>query len=166
MKSPGGHREEPTIRTEKARSEFFVAPVLAELKYSHPTTISLFSGVELVGDASLGLAGVCDFVISRSAEQLYVSAPVAVLVEAKSESLKDSLGQCLAEMLAARLFNEREGNVIDVIHGAVTTGVLWQFVRLHGKVITLDLIEYPISQPERVLGLLTRMVLPEQESTR
>ncbi len=63
-------------------------------------------------------------------------------------------------------FNEREGNVIDVIHGAVTTGVLWQFVRLHGKVITLDLIEYPISQPERVLGLLTRMVLPEQENTR
>src|SRR5258707_1165331 len=54
------------INTEKARSEFVVAPVLFELRRLHPGHCALFSGVELVGDASRGLNGICDFVITKS----------------------------------------------------------------------------------------------------
>ena len=35
------------IATEKARSEFLIAPVLAEVRRRHPNRISLFSGTEM-----------------------------------------------------------------------------------------------------------------------
>ena len=35
------------------------------------------------------------------------------IVEAKNENIKSGLGQCAAEMVAARLFNEREGQGPD-----------------------------------------------------
>jgi hypothetical protein len=40
-------------------------------------------GKDFTVDASVGLNGVCDFLISRSPEQLEIEAPAIVLVEAK-----------------------------------------------------------------------------------
>src|SRR5579862_4708179 len=54
------------ISTEKARSEFVIAPILFELRRMHSGHCGLFSGVELEGDASRGLNGVCDFIITKS----------------------------------------------------------------------------------------------------
>src|SRR5438445_2689733 len=44
------------IGTEKARSEFIIAPVLAEVRRQLKPGISLFSGVEFSVDASRGCA--------------------------------------------------------------------------------------------------------------
>ncbi len=65
-------------------------------------------------DSEKGLTGFCDFIISSSSERLFVSAPVMMLVEAKKEDIISGLGQCVAEMVAAQIFNEREGNEIPV----------------------------------------------------
>jgi hypothetical protein len=97
------------ISTEKARSEFIIAPVLLESRRQTNHQASLFSGIEFTVDAELGLKGVCDFLLSRSSEQLTIEAPVVAVVEAKNENMKAGIGQCLAEMVAARLFNERKG---------------------------------------------------------
>jgi hypothetical protein len=35
-------------------------------------------------------------------------------------------------MLAARIFNERAGNENLIIYGTVTTGSIWQFLKLEG----------------------------------
>jgi len=43
----------------------------------------LFSGVDFTIDPAQGLAGVCDYVITRSPEQYFIKAPVLMLVEAK-----------------------------------------------------------------------------------
>ncbi len=115
----------------------------------------MFSGVDFNVDASQGLNVTCDFLISRSPEQLFVKAPVITIVEAKKENLNAGIGQCVASMLAARLFNEREENEIPIIYGAVTTGNIWKFIKLQGQVVDIDLSEYFIGNLSKILGILS-----------
>jgi len=143
---------------EKARSEFIVAPVLAELTRLRPAAVGLFSGVELSVDAASGLTGICDFLFSLGPQQLFVEAPIVTLVEAKKEDLAGGQGQCAAEMVGARLFNERAGNAIHTIYGAVTTGTMWQFMSLSGVTLSVDLDEYGIHEIDRILGILSFMI--------
>ena len=117
------------INTEKARSEFLIAPILGELKEIIPH-ISLFSGTEFNVDSERGLNGICDFLISKSPEQLSIEAPVVVIIEAKKENLNAATPQCIAEMLAAQIFNQNKGNTIPSIYGVVTTGSVWRFLKL------------------------------------
>jgi len=53
------------INTEKAKSEFIIAPLLLELRRLMGGAIGLFSGVELDVDAAKGLNGVCDFILTK-----------------------------------------------------------------------------------------------------
>ena len=72
--------------------------------------ISLFSGTGSNVNVEKGLNSYCDFIISRSKEQLIINVPMAVIIEAKNENIKGGLGQCVAAILAAQLFNQQEGN--------------------------------------------------------
>ena len=65
----GGTSIAPANSTEKAKSEFIIAPVLLELRRSLGAKFALFSGVEWNVDASLGLNGCCDFIFGRSPSQ-------------------------------------------------------------------------------------------------
>lgn len=140
--------------TEKARSEMIIAPILIEVRKQLKSQFNLFSGVDFNVDAEKGLTGFCDFIISSGSERLFVSAPVLTLVEAKREDIMSGLGQCVAEMVAAQIFNEREGNDIPVVSGAVTSGTNWKFLRLEGQVIEIDLSEYYLSNVNKILGIL------------
>jgi hypothetical protein len=146
------------IHTEKARSELIVAPMLVELRRLCSRRISLFSGTEFNVDPEQGLAGNCDFLISRSPEQLFIDAPVVAVVEAKRDNLKDGLAQCMAALVGAQLFNQREQTGITVVYGVVTTGSLWKGLRLEQRRVTIDPREYHIDQPGKILGILGRMV--------
>jgi hypothetical protein len=147
------------LSTEKARSELVIAPVLVEFKLLHRDRISLFSGVDFTVDEKEGLKGRCDYILARSPEQLALTAPVCVLVEAKNENIVGGIPQCLAEMVAARRFNEAAGTPQDAIYGVVTTGVLWRFLKLEGTVAGVDSVEYPIQSPRKIFGILTEMAL-------
>jgi hypothetical protein len=131
-----------------------IAPILVDLRRQLQERVNLFSGIEFDVDKDKGLNGLCDFIISESPEQLFVSAPVITLVEAKKENIMAGLGQCVAEMLAAQIFNEREGNNIPVVYGAVTSGTNWKFLKLDGKVIEIDLSEYYLKDVNKILGIL------------
>ena len=146
------------IGTEKARSEMIVADVLIELLDHFDHNISLFSGIDFNVDAENELTGVCDFLVSLSPEQFYLEAPVIILVEAKNLDLKAGLGQCVAEMLAAQRFNEEKGNDISYVYGASTTGIDWQFLKLEGKSLHIDMTTYTIERCDRILGILSSMV--------
>jgi hypothetical protein len=122
--------------------------------------MSLFSGAEFNVDENTGLMGYCDFIISQSAEQLFIKAPVVMLVEAKNENIKNGLGQCVAEMLAAQLFNQREQNPITTIYGVVTTGTNWKFLRLTDHQVEIDLKEYYLSEIDQILGILRAGIQP------
>lgn len=144
------------IDTEKARSEMIVAPILIELKKQFKGQISLFSGIAFNVDIEQGLNGICDFLISQSSEQLFVVAPVITIVEAKNDNIKSGLGQCVAEMVAAQLFNEREGNSISTVYGVVTTGSHWKFLKLIDKTVFVDLTEYYLKEINKILGILAQ----------
>ena len=147
------------INTEKARSEMMITPILLEVRRKANYQISLFSGTDFNVDIERGLNGYCDFVISRSREQLTINVPVLIIVEAKNENIKGGLGQCAAAMLAAQLFNEQEGNEIKTIYGAVTTGDIWKFLKLEGTDIFIDLNNYYIQELNKILGILCQGVL-------
>ena len=147
-----------SISTEKARSEMIIAPILLEIRRKFNYEISLFSGSDFNVDSQRGLSGFCDFIISLSKEQLLIRAPVITIVETKNENLKSGLGQCLAEMVAAQLFNEREGNKIKTIYGAVTIGTIWQFLKLEGQLVSIDLSEYYIRDINKILGILSSAI--------
>jgi fido (protein-threonine AMPylation protein) len=143
-----------SINTEKARSEMIISPILLEIRRKLNYEISFFSGVDFNVDSQNGLNGFCDFLISLSKEQLFIRAPIITLVEAKNENLKSGLAQCIAEMVAAHLFNEQQGNSIKIIYGAVTIGTIWQFLKLEEKVVSIDLSEYYIRDVKKILGIL------------
>jgi hypothetical protein len=142
------------ISSEKARSEMIISPILLEIRRKFNYEISFFSGVDFTVDSQRGLNGFCDFILSLSSEQLLVRSPVIVLVESKNENLRSGLAQCIAEMVAAQLFNERSGNQIKAIYGAVTIGTIWQFLKLEGNIVSIDLSEYYIKDIKRILGIL------------
>ena|ERR1700722_20157028 len=143
-----------SLITEKARSELLAAPLLAEVWHRSGRRIALLSGVDFNVDTAAGLNGTCDFLLCRSENLYFVTAPVLVAVEAKRDSIPDGLGQCAAEMVAAQRFNQQAGTPIDPIYGCVTTGANWRFLRLSGTQLDIDVDEYTISQPDRILGVL------------
>ncbi|MGF1522428.1 MAG: hypothetical protein ACFBSF_08935 [Leptolyngbyaceae cyanobacterium] len=146
------------INTEKARSEMIIAPMLVELKRLLQNQISLFSGIEFNVDAAQGLNGFCDFIISLSGQQLYLSTPVLIVFEAKNENIKGGLGQCLAAMQAAKIFNEREEKAVEQIWGAVTTGNQWKFLSLQNSTACIDLKDYYIDRVEDIMSILASMM--------
>jgi hypothetical protein len=149
-----------SIGTEKARSEFLIAPILAEVRRQRNHEISLFSGTEFNVDSSQGLQGFCDFLMCASKEQLFISVPVATIVEAKKEDIIGGLGQCVAMMVGAQLFNQRAGTEIQPIYGAVTSGTNWRFLMLSGHLVRIDLTEYFISEVDKILGILLQPFQP------
>ena len=149
------------INTEKARSELVIMPVLIEVRRHLNYQVSVFSGSEFNVDAAKGLEGRCDFILTRSPEQYYISRPVMTIVEAKNENIKAGLGQCIATMFAAHLFNQHEGTTADVIYGAVTTGTDWKFLQLAGQMVYIDRNDYYIKEIDQILGILASTLRPE-----
>ena len=142
------------INTEKARSEMIISPILLEVRRKLDNKISLFSGVDFNVDNARGLNGFCGFLISLSQEQLFIRAPAITLVETKNENLKSGLGECIAEMIAAQLFNEIQGNTIKTIYGVISVGTIWQFLKLVNDNVYINLSEYYIRDIEQILGIL------------
>jgi hypothetical protein len=141
-------------RTEKALSELLVSPILLEARRLADRQVQLFSGEEFDVDRDRGLNGFCDFLFSRSESRLTIEAPVLMVVEAKRGELELGLGQCIAEMVAAQIYNQQQEQPISAIYGSVTSGKLWQFLKLEGSVVTVDLTTYPIVPVSKVLGIL------------
>ncbi len=147
------------INTEKARSELLIANVLLEIRKQFERKISFFSGIEFNIDKEKNLNGYCDFIISLSPQQLFLQTPVIALVEAKNENIMNGLGQCMAEIFAAQLYNQAENNQVEHIYGAVTSGIYWKFMRLTACTVSLDLNDYSLEhQPDKIIGILSAMI--------
>ncbi|MCP2730330.1 hypothetical protein [Limnofasciculus baicalensis] len=150
----------PIVSTgsEKARSEGIIYPVLLEVRRILNQQVSLFSGEDFTVDESVGLNGICDFILTNSTDVLEIEAPVVVVVEAKKAEIKTGFGQCIAEMVASQRFNEIQQKPIATIYGAVTSGNIWRFLKLEQTTVTLDLTDYPLPPVKQILGILVWMV--------
>jgi hypothetical protein len=141
---------------EKAKSEFIVAPILSEVWYLN-NNFKPLSGLAFNVEPSKGLRGVVDFLISSNPNARELSSPIMCVFEAKNDAIEDWYGQCGAEMYAARIFNERKGNNIHTIHGAVTNGTTWQFLRLEGQTLFIDTQIYAIANLPQLLGAIQKI---------
>ena len=142
------------INSERARSEFIIAPMLVETERRAGPPVNVFPGVAFDVDKARGLNGFCDYLIVRSPEIFYVLGPIVAVVEAKKEDLIAGLGPCVAEMVAIRLFNDREGTPIPAVFGCVTSGSNWRFLKLEGPTLSIDRPEYHLHDAAKVLGIL------------
>ena len=144
--------------TEKAKSEFVIAPILLELRRRVGDSLKLFSGVEWDVDREKGLNGYCDFTLTHGPSQWILEAPFAAIAEAKNDLLASGFGLCIAAMVAAKICNERAKLLTAPIYGIVSTGAEWQFLRLSGTALTLDRTIYSTSDLPKLLAVLHRIV--------
>ena len=152
-----------SINTEKSRSEWIIAPIMAELRRILDNKISLFSGSTFTVDVDADLDGQCDYIISLNPEQFYITAPIVTIVEAKKENIIQGFGQCIATMYAATIFNERENNQLPYVYGVVTTGTTWKFIKLSENKAYIDVDEYYLKEIEQLIGLFLSIIKLELE---
>lgn len=145
------------INTEKARSEFIIAPLLLETRQLTDGGFGIFSGVEFNVDANVGLVGICDFLLTRPARLFVISSPVVAITEVKNDSIGNAYGQCIATMRAAQIFNQRKG-FSTPIFGVVSTGSDWRFLRLVEDSITFDRAEYYMADVNKIVGVIKHFV--------
>ena len=145
--------EKNAFVSEKARSEFIVAPILLAAKEILKDEVQIFSGQFLNVDVSLGLTGECDFILSKTKPTPILKSPIIALVEAKKNDIDLGLGQCIAQMFASLIFNRKNNNNLETVFGCVTTGETWQFLKLENNVVSVDNERYYLSQVEKILGI-------------
>ncbi len=145
--------EKNAFVSEKARSEFLVTPILLAAQEISRDQVQIFSGQTLNIDANVGLTGECDFILSRTKPTPILKSPIVALVEAKKNDIELGLGQCIAQMFAAAIFNKRSENDFQAIFGCVTTGENWQFLKLEKNLVIVDSERFYISEIENILGV-------------
>jgi hypothetical protein len=145
------------VDNEKARSEWLVAPILGAVRDQFQNRFSLFSGIEFNVEPAAGLSGRCDFLLSASPEQLLLRTPVAAIAEAKNDDIKSGQGQCVAGMVAAARFNARDGQPDRPVYGVVTSGTVWQFLRLDGDSLSADLRQHYINDLPKLVGIIAHI---------
>lgn len=143
--------------SEKARSEFIVVPILLAAKELSGGRLAIFSGQRLDVDPARGLTGECDFLLALGPSVPPLRAPIAAVVEAKKNDVEGGLGQCVAQMVAAREFNAADRGPAPV-HGVVTTGEAWQFLRLTGDAVELDRRRFYLDNVAGVLAAIAAVV--------
>jgi hypothetical protein len=141
-------------KSEKAKSELLVSPILVQARRLVDRQVQLFSGEEFNVDQEKGLNGFCDFLFSKSENQFTIDVPVLMLVEAKRGEIESGLGQCVAEMVAAQSYNQLKDRSIPVIYGCVTSGTLWQFLKLEDTKVMIDPTNYLVTPVQKILGIL------------
>ena len=149
-----GVRIGTAINTEKARSELIVAPIIFHVLRTSERAFGLFSGVTFDVDPARGLNGVCDFMLTRVPRQFILTAPIIALAEAKNDNVRTGFGQCIASLVAAREFNLRAGTASAPMYGVATNGEDWQFFKLVGDTLSIDVSAYMIADLPKLVGVL------------
>jgi hypothetical protein len=146
------------LLSEKARSEFIVVPILLACEELGRGPISIYSGQRLDVDPGRGLIGECDFILSAASSLPALRAPLMIIVEAKKHDIEGGVWQCLAQMVGARIFNERAGRASAPVYGCVTNGEAWQFLRLAEQVAEIDVRRYYINDVGEILSVFRKIL--------
>jgi hypothetical protein len=147
-----------TLISEKARSEFIVVPILRACRELSNNRLAIFSGQRLDVDPERGLAGECDFLLALAPPLPPLRAPLVSVVEAKKNDIEAGLGQCVAQMVAAALFNRSAGRHDLRVFGCVTTGEVWQFLQLREPAALVDERRYYLDNVGLILAAVQAIV--------
>lgn len=147
-----------TVNTEAARSQYLIAPMLGEVWLLAAGRIALYSATRFDVDVEAELNGTCDFILAKPPQLNSVRGPVLMVAEAKNEDMWAGVGQCAAAMVAAQRFNAATKADLPTGYGVVSDGESWRFMRMNGSILEIDLNDYLISDPDRILGILLHIV--------
>jgi hypothetical protein len=151
--------------SEKARSESIISPVLAAAREVTGNKLAVFSGQRLDADPARGLSGECDFILALTDPVPPLQAPVVTVVEAKKADIELGLGQCVAEMVGAQTFNEAAGEGYRPVFGCVSSGEVWQFLRLDGNLALLHTHRYLAPELGLILAVFREIVAAYEAAT-
>jgi len=146
--------QELPVKSEKAKSELIVMPILLELRERNSKYFTIYSGDNLNIDERL--KGECDFILSKDTKSFEVNYPILQVVEAKKNDIEIGIPQCAAQMLGAQKYNEKKGNS-PIVYGCVTTGDDWIFMRLD-KQIEIDTRKYYLGNLAELLGVFQHII--------
>ena len=150
--------EELPVRSEKAKSEWIVVPILRELRQRNNKFFTVYSGDILNADEARGLNGECDFIITKDTGTFDINYPIIQIVEAKKNDTELGVPQCAAQLVGSKVYNEEKGIFLPTIHGCVTTGNEWLFMVLEGDLIKINTKIYYLNEIENVLGIFQEII--------
>lgn len=142
------------VRSEKAKSELIVMPVLLDLLKRNNAFFTIYSGDTLTADKANGLTGECDFIIAKNTGSFDINTPILTIVEAKKNDVNIGIPQCAAQMVGAKVYNKVYGNEVNTIYGCVTTADDWQFLKFEDKLISIDNRKYYLGDVQKIIGIL------------
>lgn len=151
------------VRSEKARSESIVYPILLEMRNRNHKFFTIHSGDNLDVDKEKGLVGQCDFILAKDIRTFNLNYPIIQIVEAKRNDIEVGVPQCAAQLIGSNLFNLKKKIEIERIYGCVTTGQEWLFMFLENNEITVDNKMYFLVEIEELLGVFQQMLDYYQE---
>lgn len=140
------------VRSEKARSETIVFPLLVELRSRNNKFFTIYSGDVLNADEEKGLRGECDFILAKDVGSFSINYPITQIVEAKKNDLEIGVPQCAAQLIGAQVFNRKKGVALDKLYGCVTTGNEWMFMQLEQDLL-IDPRVYYLNEINQLLGV-------------
>ncbi len=144
-------------RSEKAKSESIVYPILLELRDRNNNFITFYSGDNLNADEAKGLKGECDFIITKDVGTFDLNFPIIQIVEAKKHDIDSGVPQCAAQMLGAKIFNEQNNAPVISIYGCITTGDEWLFMKLSDE-LHIDNQKYYLNELNELLAVFQHII--------
>ena len=150
--------EELPIKSEKARSELIISPILLELRRINNKFFTIYSGDVLVADRTRGLVGECDFILAKETGSFSINMPIITIVEAKKQDIELGINQCAAQLYGAKIFNEKSETILPKIYGCVTTADNWKFMSVENNLIIIDNTTYYKSEIGKVLSIFQEMI--------
>lgn len=145
------------LRSEKSKSEMIVFPILLELRNRNNNFITIYSGDSLDADESKGLRGECDFIITKDTGSYDIDFPIIQIVEAKKHDIDSGIPQCAAQMIGAKVYNDKNSVKVDKIYGCVTTGDDWLFMKLEND-IEIDRKKYFLGELNELLSVFQYII--------
>jgi hypothetical protein len=149
--------KELPLKSEKAKSEWIVVPILTEIRNRNHKLFTIYSGDTLNADEEKGLKGECDFILAKDTGSLNISYPILHILEAKKGDTEIGIPQCAAQLAGAKLYNERKGAPTEFLYGCVTTGKDWQFLRLQNELL-IDRTTYYLAEVDILLGVFQAII--------
>jgi len=139
--------------SEAARQETLIYPILREIFRRHADRLSLFSHRALSANGDPDLTGTPDYLVSQRSPlgRSVLGKPLIVIIEAKQDDFTGGWGQCLAELVAAQMYNEEQETPV---FGIVTNGDTWEFSRLLHADFILDTAPFTVRNLPELLGAL------------
>lgn len=147
---------------EAFTSEFIVVPCLRETWKRH-SGVNLFSHVAISAES---VTVIPDYLVTAQAPTGYktVYKPLLLTIEAKDERFEQGWEQALQQAIVCQQINQQPEIPVFAI---VTTGDLWEFGKLDGRVFYKHPFPVSIQHPDEVLGVLdTLFAVCEQSAAK